>query len=540
VNLKSFQRILAPAAVLALLLAGSARPAFAQRRAAASDSTAATTAPALIVFFTVDQMRPDYQTRFESQLTGGLARLYHGGAVFTNAFQDHAITQTAPGHSATLSGRFPYSTGILRNSAGVADRQAPLIDAKGTGASPFRFRGSTLFDWLRQADPRSRALSVSRKDRGAILPVGRQPQQVYWYSSEGKFTTSTWYGDTLPAWVNEFNARDLPRSFAGKSWKLLLPASEYPEPDGLEEGSASGNVLFPHDMPADSAKAAAALAEFPWMDELVFEMALAGVNALELGAGPQTDLLAVSLSTTDAIGHAYGPDSREIHDQIIRLDREMGAFLDSLYKIRDSATIVVALTADHGVTSYPLVRQELGRGKAVFYGGAKESRDFVSAVRERGVPRSAISYSDGVLFLDREAFAAAGVNADSVVTAFIKLARGFAGVLRVDRMSDIARADTAKDAIARRWLHSIPREMPAQVVVTMQPFAYPLGTKSAHHGSPSDADAHVPMIFYGPPFAPGRYDAFARVVDLAPTLAKIAHVPPLERLDGHVLTAAIK
>ena len=122
--------------------------------------------PTLVVFFTIDQLRMDYFERFGSQLNGGLARLYEGGAVFTNAFHDHANTETAPGHASTMSGRFPASTGIVRNAAGVGDPQAPLVDAEGPGASPYRFRGTTLTDWLRVKDPRSRALSVSRKDKG--------------------------------------------------------------------------------------------------------------------------------------------------------------------------------------------------------------------------------------------------------------------------------------------------------------------------------------------------------------------------------------
>src|SRR3982751_4891005 len=147
------------------------------------------TRPTLVVFLTVDQMRPDYLDRWAPQLTGGVARLSKQGAVFPNAFQDHGVTETAPGHSVTLSGRFPRSTGIARNSAGVEDPQSPLLTSRDPGASPFRFRGSVLIDWMRSRDPRSRALSVSRKDRGAILPLGRTKQNAFWYATSlGEFT----------------------------------------------------------------------------------------------------------------------------------------------------------------------------------------------------------------------------------------------------------------------------------------------------------------------------------------------------------------
>src|SRR5215218_764931 len=171
--------------------------------------------PKLLVFITVDQLRPDYFTRWPGQLTGGLGRLWNGGAVFTNAHQDHAVTETAPGHASVMSGRFPRGTGIVSNDQGVLDPQTRLLGTDGVGASPFRFRGSVLFDWMRVKDPRTRAISVSRKDRGAILPMGRAHQTVLWYGFNGTFTTSSYYADTLPSWVRRFNARRLPQAQAG-------------------------------------------------------------------------------------------------------------------------------------------------------------------------------------------------------------------------------------------------------------------------------------------------------------------------------------
>jgi predicted AlkP superfamily pyrophosphatase or phosphodiesterase len=530
-------------AALALAAAALlAQPASAQRgdTTVAEFPPPADRVPTLVVFITVDQLRPDYFDRFGRGMTGGLARLYRDGAVFTNAFQDHANTETAPGHASTLSGRFPASTGILRNAEGVQDPQAPLLGARGPGASPFRFRGTTLVDWLRTKDPRSRALSVSRKDRGAILPVGRDPQEVYWYASNGTFTTSTWYADTLPTWVQRFNARRLPHAMAGREWTLLLDESAYPEPDSLEVGSAAGRALFPHVMSSSPDTAAALLPNYPWMDELTLAFALEGMHALRIGAGPQTDVLAVSLSAMDAVGHAFGPDSREVHDHMLRLDRMVGTFLDSLYRVRDSSRVVVALTADHGVAPYPKVRQALGGGAPVYIDTRTANRELWDGFRARGVPEDAVAWVDGVLLVERTLLARAGIDADSLVTAFIAWARALPGVARVDRVRDLARADTTTDAIARRWLHALPAELPAEVVVTSAEYAVPLGSTYAQHGSPWDYDAHVPVILYGPPFRPGKYDAFARVVDMAPTLAWVTGTRPLERLDGQVLRAALR
>src|SRR5829696_7820415 len=223
---------------------------------AAAPAAAQAPAPKLLVFITVDQLRPDYFTRWPGQLTGGLARLWDGGAVFTNAHQDHAVTETAPGHASTMSGRFPRSTGIVSNIYGVSDPQTRLIGAEGLGASPFRFRGSVLTDWMRVKDPRTRAISVSRKDRGAILPLGRAHQTVLWYAGNGTFTTSSYYADTLPAWVRRFNDRRLPQAQAGRAWTLLLPEARYPERDSVMAESGGRGVTFPHVVPADPVLAA--------------------------------------------------------------------------------------------------------------------------------------------------------------------------------------------------------------------------------------------------------------------------------------------
>src|ERR1051325_10485633 len=173
-----------------------------------AQQTASARPPSLIVFIAVDQMRADYLERFGSQFTGGLKRLYTGGAVMTQAYQDHGITETAPGHSVMLSGRFPSGTGIVTNTLGVPDPKSPLVGGGGPGASPQRFRGTVLIDWMRSKDDRSRGLSVSRKDRGAILPMGRAKQSVFWYATtNGEFTTSRYYADTLPTWIRRIIAR---------------------------------------------------------------------------------------------------------------------------------------------------------------------------------------------------------------------------------------------------------------------------------------------------------------------------------------------
>jgi len=520
------------AAVLAIL--GLTAPT-----ARATAQAAPARKPTLVVLVTIDQFRADYLDRFGPQMTGGIARMMRDGARFTDAHHDHAITETAPGHATLLSGRFPRSTGIMMNSIGVTDPAKPLLaGAYGMGASPKRFKGTTLADWLRAAEPRSHALSVSMKDRAAILPIGTSKSDVYWYSPDGLFSTSSYYRDSLPAWVNAFNDRHMAQAYAGKHWTLLLADSAYHEADSVAVESSGAGYTFPHEVPSDWAQATDIVRTTPFMDDLVVAFALDGVEALGLGKGPQTDLLAVSLSATDVIGHRFGPDSREMHDQVLRVDRAVGVLLDSLFKLRDSSTVTVVLAADHGVGTIP----ELAPATVQPRPQRVNLRPLLGPVRAgmaaRKLDTLAIDIDQNLVFIDRGAFKRARVNADSVLDDLAKTLRGTPGVARVDRFPALL-ADSLKDPIARRWAHQFPATVPIELVVTLTPLSL-FGGIVATHGSPYDFDSHVPMIFYGDGVKPGRYTEFVRTVDLAPTLAAIAGVKPTERIDGVVLTEAVR
>ncbi|PYO98682.1 MAG: hypothetical protein DMD61_09305 [Gemmatimonadetes bacterium] len=463
--------------------------------------------PRLVVVITVDQLRPDYLDRYRPQLQGGLRLLLREGAVFRDAYQDHAVTETAPGHSTILSGRWPAHTGIIANTVGVLDSTAPLIGLA-----------------------------------GPILPIGRAKQSVYWYQS-GYFTTSRYYGDSLPLWVRAFNARRLPFEEAGAVWNLLLPARDYPEPDSVPYENGGAGFMFPHHLPADSAQAAVALAGIPTMDSLTLAFALEGTRALRLGGRGATDLLAVSLSTTDAIGHAFGPDSREIHDQILRLDRYLGTFLQQLFVRYGTGNVLVVLTADHGVTPYPERSRALGRRDAVRVIPDSLIASANAALDRRAGGRDWLQFDTGMLLLaDRPRLAAQGVNVDSVIADLAGQLRGLPGVARVDRPADLAAQDTT-DAVVRRWIHQVPPDAGVELVVTLKPYSIwtypPPNPPIAMHGQPTDADAHVPLILMGPEIRRGTYDRRVSTVDIAPTLARLLGLTPAEPLDGRVLAEAL-
>lgn len=506
----------------------------------AAQAAAGPTAPVLVVHITVDQMRGDYLERWRNEWTGGLARLVREGAWFSDAHQDHALAETAPGHASLLSGRNPRGTGIIRNTGGVEDPGETIVGWGDPGASPLRFRGTALFDWMAARWPDARALSVSRKDRGAILPLGRARQDVYWWH-RGAFTTSTYYADSLPGWVRRFNAEELPRFQSRTTWTLLLPETAYAEPDDQPWEGDGAPVTFPHTRPESVAVTVRSFGVSPWMDEALLAFALAGVERLGLGRGPHPDLLAVSLSATDNIGHAFGPDSREIHDQLLRLDRVLGSFLDSLGRLRDPARIIVSLSADHGVTPLP----EYARAHGVPDAQRVDLDTLWERVGQDLAGRVTTGrwfhfFDLGLLVLDRRGLAARRVDVDSLVAAVRAAILRHPGVERVDTRRSLARADTVRDAVARRWIHAVPADLGGELFVTLRPSCVWGSRRIAEHGVPLDADTHVPIILWGAPFRAGVHTGRVSITDIAPTLAHVLGVRPAERLEGRVLREALR
>ncbi|HEX2449956.1 MAG TPA: alkaline phosphatase family protein [Gemmatimonadales bacterium] len=494
--------------------------------------------PKLVVLIAVDQLRGDYIPRWSAQLSGGLGRFWREGAFFAEGRQDHAVTETAPGHSTMLSGRFPAHTNIITNEHGVLDPSSPLLELKdaGLGASPRRFRGTTLYDWMRSADHDSRVLAVSRKDRGAILPLGRFKGDVFWYSG-GIFTTSTWYrSDTLPGWVREWNATEPVKKLAGWVWNpVLQEPGAYPEPDSVAVENGGRDIAFPHQLTSNVDAAAIVLPNYPVTDSLTLAFALRGVERLRLGQGKATDLLVLSLSSTDAVGHGYGPDSRELHDQVIHLDRWLGGFLDSLWAIVPRDRTLLALTGDHGIVSMPeYVATVLGRksGRIWFNDLAAELN---SAFAPALVGRDLFGFYDGILAGDVAALARAGVKTDSVAQALAARMSATPGVRRVFTPATL-KAAPASDPDAILCRRSLPDDFGWLACGFVQPdYVWSPAITIAMHGSAHPDDQRVPVAFLGSGIAARQYPDTVSTTDIAPTLAVLIGVRPTERLDGHVL-----
>lgn len=493
---------------------------------------------ALVVLIVVDQMRPDYFDRFGPQFTGGLGWLMRNGALFTHGMQDHALTQTAPGHSTLLSGRSPASTGIFANDFGVPDPGAPLIDARGPGASPRAFQGTALYDWMLAVDSAARVFSVSRKDRGAILPVGRARGPVYWYA-DGRFTTSRYYAATLPSWVRAYDARPGFGRLAGATWNLLLPASAYPEPDSLSFENGGSDYAFPHHLPAGLDSLRAQLIDYPWMDSLTLDFALEGVSRAGLGRRNRPDLLVISLSTTDAVGHEWGPNSRELHDHELRLDRWLGWFLDSLSTLVPRQRTFMALSADHGTQDSPdYARLVLHRP-----GGRSWLGEYVTEGRTRYDARYhrdfGFAFEYGLLVADVAQLRSVGVDADSLSAAWAaQVARRpeIAGVYTPASLQAASRSDT----VATLWRRSIPPGIGWLFAAVPRPGVIWARSGTANHGTPHDLDVLVPIIFAGPGIVARRYDRRVPAEDIGPTLAALIGVTPTEPVDGRPLPEVVR
>jgi predicted AlkP superfamily pyrophosphatase or phosphodiesterase len=494
--------------------------------------------PALVVFIAVDQMRPDYFSRWPGQLSGGFKRLYDSGAFYAQGMQDHAITETAPGHSTMLSGRSPASTGVVTNELGVPDSTAPLLGVPGPGASPRRVNGTMLFDWMKAADPDTRVLSISRKDRGAILPIGKAKAPVFWYQS-GIFTTSKYYGDTLPTWLINWNAREGAFKLAGKSWNLLLDEKSYAEADSQPWERGGSNFLMPKAFSNDSQRVAFEITATPYIDSLTADAALEGARALSLGKREGgTDLLSVSFSATDAVGHVYGPDSRELHDQILRLDRYLGWFMDSLSTLVGGRPIVYALTSDHGVTSFP----EFLQSKNQMSGRARPDSAVLQtwrALEPKHKSNFSIEFNNGLMLADVNAIRKAKINFDSLASEIASKLANITGVTRIYTPKLLAAADTM-DLDAMRWRRSIPKDFGWIAAASLaRGYIWSFSPAATTHGTTNADDVLVPIVFMGPGIAAGKYTR-SRTIDIGTTLAAYLGVKPLEPVEGIALPEVVK
>lgn len=491
--------------------------------AAASLLAAAPKKPKLVLAVVVDQFRYDYLTRFRADYTAGLNRLLTHGAVFTNAQYEHFPTVTAVGHSTFLSGATPSINGIIGNDwydrdegrevTSVSDSKTQLVGGRGgAGSSPARLLVSTVGDELKIADlGRSRVIGVSLKDRSAILPAGHMANGAYWFdNTSGNFVSSTFYFADVPHWVKAFNDSRPAARYAGATW-------------------------LHHKMPQDGKELYAALAASPFGNELVAGFAERAIEAEELGRHDVTDVLSVSFSSNDYVGHEVGPDAPEVREMSIRTDKVLGELLAAAEKSAGADNVLVVLTADHGVAPLPEVnearRMPGGRPPAGIFN--KTAQDALT--RKYGTGKWIIGGTEHSLYFNQDLIAEKKLDPAEVNRTAADALSKLPHVFRVYTRDQLANGNVQQDLISRRVMNGFYARRSGDVEILLEPY-WIFTQTGATHGTAFDYDTHVPVIFMGAGIRPGRYYQSIAVNDIAPTLAAILEIETPSGSVGRVLS----
>ncbi|GLH68452.1 alkaline phosphatase family protein [Geothrix edaphica] len=507
-------------------------------------SLAAAERPRLVVVISVDQLSAELMQTYGPELTGGLARLRREGVSFTEAYHDHGFTETGPGHSVLLSGRFPTHTGIVENRwyerathrlvYCVEDAGARALHAPGQASSSnARFLGDGLGDWLQAQVPGGRAFAVSGKDRAAILMAGRRPTGAFWFTGAAGFTSSSTYAARLPEWLVRFDG-GLRDRFATQSW-LWAKAPATPEgrvatwtfPGQVIRNGALPRLIQGAGMPLDKTFETR-FRKSPFLDEVTLEAAEALLEGEQLGRGPATDLLAVSFSATDYIGHSYGTLGTEMRDQIHRLDRTVGRLLDDIRR-RDPRAWVV-LSADHGGMDLPEALADSGFPASRIHPPQflNELRADLKATFKVEADLLFESPEPNSLYLQEAALKAAALDRKAVlarIQTWLRARPEVADAFTAEELlaTDPAAAGSPRDSSLRVLLRrSFRPERSGDILVAFKPwtvFGVPPTDWPTGHGTPYAYDRRVPLIFWGP-WKGGERPEPVRTVDLAPTLAR--------------------
>lgn len=557
-------------------------PVVAQRTRPPARSTAR---PRLVLLIAVDQFRQDYLERFGDLFgNNGLKRLMRDGAVWEQAHYDHTPTYTAPGHATMMTGAYPAETGIVGNEwieretsrriTSVSDTTVKSLGGNPNepGASPRRLMTSTVGDELRLvSNDRAKVIGISVKDRSAILPAGRHANAAYWFSSgSGNMISSTYYFPEMPAWVSAFNSKRPADKFFNTRWDRLLPESEYLKRAGADSppweniGRVSGDTnAFPHTITggatAPGPQFYSALDFTPFSNDLLVQFAQEALVNEKLGQDDDTDVLTLSFSANDYVGHRYGPYSQEAMDISLRVDRSIGTFLDFVDSKVGLRNTIVIFTADHGVAPIPEHAAALGldgarlRGQDVL--GAVRTAitarynpkgttpdptaDYIYTYDVGGQPQPA--FINGNIYFNYAALQRDGASLDEVSRVARDAVLRMRGISRAFTRAQLLQgAVSITDPIERRVVHGFYPARSGDVVVIQEPYKYLGDGIPATHGTPYAYDTHVPLIIVAPGVIPGRYYDRASPADIAPTISALLRTTPPSSAVGRTLIEAIR
>ncbi len=493
-----------------------------------------------MLFLVVDQLSQEYLVRFRPLLSGGLAHLLDRGVVFADAHHDHADTVTGAGHATLSSGCFPRRSGIISNQWNDRATGRPVYCVQGERyrRSPANLLVPTFGDWLKDMDPASKVFAASGKDRSAILLGGHQADGALWYSG-GDWVTTGYYDE--PAWLEDFNDAKWLDQYFGTMWEPLpVPQEALDALDIvlLDEGiyqrdfpyAFGGKSLSPNSGFYDS------ILSSPFSDRYLMELARSIITEEDLGADEHPDVLAIGFHALDYVGHSFGPNSREVLDTILRLDRTMGelfGFIDQQIGLDD---VVISLSADHGVAPIPAYRTSVGEW------AERSDMDDVAcfqrvgrALRERYGDYDWLRVN---LYLDDDAIEEAGINRTEIEQQVAALLGQCDSVEHVWTGSELAATPAAAsgddEASRYRQLFANSYHPDRSPDFLLQYTAYYLGqmSRGTSHGTPHTYDTWVPFVVLAPGIPPREVVDRVGTVDLAPTLAGIMGIEVPAEVDG--------
>jgi len=509
--------------------------------------------PKLVVVIVIDQFRGDYLERYRDQFGEGVLRVFlDRGAYFTDCNYDYANTRTAPGHATLFTGSYTSEHGIVANEwwdpqkkkrvTSVEDDTTKLVGVehsepaqtelgRGTpGVSPHNLMSDTLGDELKLATAgKARVFAISLKDRAAVLPAGFSGDAAYWIDPKsGDWISSTYYRPDLPEWVRNFNGGHRAEKFWNREWKD-------------SDGSTLGSTAPRNAKDGTPAGFYEVVGSTPFANDYQLEFAKELVLYEKLGAGSATDLLVISLSANDILGHQVGPDSRQMRSMALELDRSLAEFFTFLGHQVGMANVWMALSADHGIAPLPEFAKTLRLPAANL--DAKALREQINSLLAKKYAKKADYVLDldyPLAWLDKDAFVGTvGAKDESVAEGEVGEAMKQAGFTGYFTKSQLARGDIPATEIGRRYAHSYSPEGGYYVIGIPAPFSVGI-TKGTDHATPFSYDTHVPLAFYGLAFQPGLYRTHAEPVDLAVTLASLLGINAPARATGRVLIEALQ
>jgi predicted AlkP superfamily pyrophosphatase or phosphodiesterase len=529
---------------------------------AALPSRALPPKPKLLLVIVVDQFRYDYLLRFRDGYKGGIARLLAGGANFADAHYPQFPAVTASGHATILTGATPSVSGIVDNEwverepfiaakvscplasppvsekspvnarvESISDDSTCLVGGSESrnGASPRRLLVSTLGDELKMAGRQSKVIGVSFKNRGAILTAGHMADAAYWFA-DGKFVTSSYYMPALPAWAEAFNKENPAAKYQNADWTPLE----------LEHGSAFCSMAGAKEAGGSKVRGCEGIDATPFANTLLEEFAEKVIENEGLGTHPGTDILTVSFSANDILGHIVGPDAPEIRDISIRTDEAIGKLLSFIGTKLGSGAALTVFTADHGVSPSPKINNDR-KMPGGWIDAAEVRRVIDEALSQRFGQANWLMPERSGLYIDYASEAAKNVSGAEIRRAAAEAAGKIPHIARVYTKDDLQRGSDQADFAGRAVALGFYASRSADIILLPDPY-FMFGGRAASsyagattHVTPYNYDAHVPLILMGEGIKAGTYYDRVLINDLAPTLAALLEVEAPSGSSGRVL-----